>query len=193
MSWNVAELPQIRQFVESFGQSFRFGTSLAPRLNGDLGPLRYRLPAATIMGLNPDEDASTEDEMEPCSLSSPSEQLYRCGCGTNTIHISAWGELGTCTMQYEHRVSLREYSVKGAIEKVFREVRAHRYRSSSPCRTCDIYSFCDKQPTQARWEAGDAEAPIPYACDVALARAEQCFSQPLVHPLRRVNNERAQP
>src|SRR5437667_8994294 len=43
MNWNKEEIPQMRRFVESFGQPFGFTTSLSPRLNGDLSSLEYRL------------------------------------------------------------------------------------------------------------------------------------------------------
>lgn len=188
MNWNKDELLQIRRFVESFGQSFGFTTSLSPRLNGDLSSLAYRLAPDEIKALEDQKMHEAQDD-EPCQdtadwSSPPSERLYRCGCATDTIHISAWGELGTCTLQYEHRASLRDYSLKDAIAKVFAEVRARRYATDSPCRTCGIYAFCDKKPTEARREAGDPEAPIPYDCDVALTRAERIFRQRLIHPLR---------
>lgn len=187
MNWNKAEIPRIRRFVESFGQSFRFTTSLSPRLNGDLSSLEYRLAPEEIRALEDRELLLSPDE-ESCSNpdeagASPPERLYRCGCATNTIHINAWGELGTCTMQYEHRASLRDHSVKDAIEKVFSEVRARRYTAASPCRACEVYAFCDKSPSDARRETGNAEAPIPYACDVALDRAERTLHRELIHPL----------
>lgn len=186
MNWNKEELPHIRRFVESFGQSFGFTTSLSPRLNGDLSSLNYRLTPEEIQRL---EEKELRADVEPCqetpaeTFSSPPERLYRCGCATNTIHISAWGELGTCTMQYEHRASLRDYSLKDAIRKVFAEVLARRYTTDSPCRKCEIFSFCSKMPTDARWECGDPEAPIPYDCDVALTRAERVSHRKLIHPL----------
>ena len=187
MNWNKDELPQIRRFVESFGQSFGFTTALSPRLNGDLSSLAYRLPPEDIRVLE-EQTACSAQDAEPCQgipswASAPSDRLYRCGCATNTIHISAWGELGTCTLQYERRASLRDYSVKDAIDKVFREVRSLRYSTASPCRTCEIYTCCDKKPTDARWERGAPEAPIPYDCDVALTRAERIFHRKLLHPL----------
>ena len=87
-------------------------------------------------------------------------------------------------MQYEHRVSLRDYSLTDAIAKVFADVRARRYTTDSPCRTCAIYAFCDKTPTDARREFGDAESPVPYDCAVALTRAERIVNQSFTHPLR---------
>jgi len=187
MNWNKDELPQIRAFVESFGQRFGFTTSLSPRLNGDLSSLEYRLAPEDISALEgplheaEDNELCQETADRP---SSPSERLYRCGCATNSIHINAWGELGTCTLQYERRASLRGYSVKEAIAKVFGEIRSLRYSTDSPCRACEILAFCDKKPTDARWECGHAEAPIPYDCDVAVARAERVAEHPLIHPLK---------
>jgi len=199
MNWNKEEIPQIRRFVEYFGQPFRFSTSLSPRLNGDLSPLGYRLTPQEIQMLADrlKESSSAQDE-EACQdtsawTSSPPKRLYRCGCATNTIHISAWGDLGTCVMQYEHRASLREYSLKDAIAKVFAEVRARRYTTDSPCKACEVYAFCDKTPTDARWETGDPEAAIPYDCDVALIRAEQVVRRKLIHPLATIKEREGVP
>lgn len=189
MNWNKEEIPQIRRFVESFGQPFGFTTSLSPRLNSDLSSLDYRLTPEEIRALEenefrPNQEDTSCQETSGWPPSSPPERLYRCGCATNTIHISAWGELGTCTMQYERRASLRDYSVKDAIDKVFGEIRALRYSTDSPCRVCEIHAFCDKKPTDARWEYSDPEAPIPYDCDVALIRAERLSHRTLIHPLK---------
>ncbi len=189
MNWNRDELPRIRQFVESFDQSFGFTTSLSPRLNGDLSSLAFRLPPGDVAALSregasdalPDPGCGQETELRPPGT----DRLFRCGCGTDTIHINAWGELGTCTMQYEKRVSLRSHSLQAAIDQVFSDVRSLRYDAPTPCRTCQVHSFCDKKPSDARWERGSAQAPIPYACDVAVARAEQTVGQPLIHPLYR--------
>jgi radical SAM protein with 4Fe4S-binding SPASM domain len=193
MNWNTDEMPAIRHFVESFGQEFGVTTSLSPRLNGDLSSLTYRMDPDDVVALHGDQPATDGDEKR-CGMSADllgptTDRLYRCGCGTDTIHINAWGELGTCTLQYERRVSLRAHALADAIETLFREVRSMRYQSESPCRTCEVHTFCDKKPSDARWECGAAEAPIPYDCDVALARAQSTLHQTLIHPLRRSHKE----
>lgn len=188
MNWNKDELPAIQRFVESLGLTFGFTTSLSPRLNGDLSPLDFRLAPEDVVLLE-QRDEPTRAGDQPCSASAdlsapPTDRLYRCGCGTNAIHINAWGELGACTMEYEHRVSLREHSLREAIDKVFAAIHASRYQDSSPCLTCQVFAFCEKKPSEARRERGSAEAPIPYDCDVALARAERTLGRTLIHPLR---------
>ena len=188
MDWNKDEIDDLRAFTESFGQRFGYTTSLSPRLNGDCTSLAYRIDPQDLKRLEhtdvlreaEDLCAAQEEIAKP-----DSDHLYRCGCGTNSIHINAWGELGTCTLQYEHRISLRTHSLQDAIARVFGAVRSMRYQSDSPCRSCDIHLFCEKKPTDARWEQGDPEAPIPYDCDIALIRAETTVRQPLIHPLRK--------
>jgi radical SAM protein with 4Fe4S-binding SPASM domain len=188
MDWNKDELNDLRAFTESFGQSFGYTTSLSPRLNGDCSSLVYRIDPQDLKRVEQPDLVENDDDlcMREQEITRPdSNGLYRCGCGTNSIHISAWGELGTCTLQYERRVSLRTHSLQDAVAQVFGAVRSMRYQSDSPCRSCDIHRFCEKKPTDARWEQGLAEAPIPYACDIALVRAENAVRQPLVHPLRK--------
>lgn len=190
MTWNKDELPEIKRFVESCGQTFGYTISLSPRLNGDCSSLAYRIAPEDLNAIEdmrtcPESTGGEAHDNEDCPLEeATSDRLYRCGCATSTIHINAWGEVGTCTLQYERRVSLREYPLRQAIDTLFEEVRALRYQTDSPCRACRILSFCDKKPTDARWEMGDPEAPIPYNCDVALARAERASQHPLIHPLR---------
>ncbi|MDO9119939.1 MAG: radical SAM protein [Nitrospira sp.] len=186
MNWNAGEMDQLRRFTESNGQTFGYTTSLSPRLNGDGSSLDYRIAPDAIHRLRSNRDVTHETENCPTHdpLSPPAhERLFRCGCGTDTIHINAWGELSTCTFQYETRLSLRTHTVREAIEQTFAAIPGLTYQTDSACRTCTLHTFCDKQPTQARWETGHPESPIPYDCDVAFARAESTHQQPLIHPL----------
>lgn len=188
MNWNQEEWARMRLFVESFGVPFRYATSLHPRLSGDLAPLALRLSPQEVTALETDPEPTEADgcsSVDDEASSLVPRRLYRCTCGTNTIHVSAWAELGTCTLEYEVRASLREHSVKEAIDKVFRKVRALDYETNTPCRDCSVYTFCNKKPTQARLEFRNPEAPIPYACDLAFLRASQTAGRPLIHPLKK--------
>lgn len=188
MNWNEQEIPEIRKFTESFGLAFGFTTSLSPRLNGDISSLELRLSPEGIRQLEAAE--AQEEDSESCIEKSeilsdnvPSK-LYRCLCATNHVHISAWGELGTCVFQYEARESLKTHSLSEAIRKVFNRVRSLEYQTESSCRTCRIYSFCEKTPTQLRWETGDPEAPTPYHCNTAFDRARRFIGERVKHPLK---------
>lgn len=187
MNWNAGEMEQLQRFTESQGQPFGYSTSLSPRLNGDCSSLEYRVAPDTIRRLASKLDVVQDDAgcEARAPLSPPShERLFRCGCGTDTVHINAWGELSTCTFQYETRISLREHSLRDAIDRAFAATGALSYHTDSACRTCTLHTLCDKQPTQARWEAGHPEAPIPYDCDIAVARASGSQGSPVMHPLQ---------
>jgi len=178
LSVNKHELDKIKAFVEGLGLRFRLSTAIYPRLNGDLTPCEYRLSPEEIVALDFPEGAF--DAEAPCARSEPEplanppdDRLYRCGCGTSDVHISAWGELGTCTWQHQVRADLREKSVGEGIREVFPQVRAARYRSDSPCRTCQVYRLCDKDPNIAWAEAHDSEHPVDHFCRTAFARAER--------------------
>jgi radical SAM protein with 4Fe4S-binding SPASM domain len=189
MTWNKEELPDLRAFYESLGMTLSFTTSLAPRLDGDLAPLEMRLSPEEIEQLETQEKIYLEDETSCKSredwMGAPADaSLYRCHCATDSIHINAWGELGTCSFAYESRASLRQYSLRAAIEKVFSEIRALRYTTNTPCASCRIHVFCEKKPTEARLESGDREKPILYYCDLAKSRAERLTGRSIPHPLQ---------
>ncbi|MBI4436442.1 MAG: radical SAM protein [Candidatus Omnitrophica bacterium] len=173
MTLNRGRLHEIKELVESFGLEFRFSTDIYPDLNGSLKPCAYRLTPEEIVELEINgEDIDTEDRCVEIS-DEPTDRLYRCGCGTNTFHVSAWGELGTCTFIGEPRVSLKHYSFQEAIQEVFPKIRTMTYQTDSPCRQCTVYSMCGKMPFPARFENGESEMPVDHFCQTAHLLAEK--------------------
>ena|SRR5437588_1650502 len=177
MTVNRHELDQIKEFVEGLGMHFRLNTVIYPRLNGDLAPAAYRLPPEEIVavenpeGVSKPEERCTEAEIE---IGPPADdRLFRCGCGTTAAHINAWGKLGACTWVTEPRVDLRRQSVAEGIAAVFPQIRRARYETDTPCRTCQVYTLCDKMPANAGAETGDPEQPVEHFCRVAYKRAEK--------------------
>jgi len=177
MSLNKHQLDEIKALVESFGTPFRPSTAIYPRLDGDLTPATYRLSPEEIVGLESvegngeAEERCTEAESQ---LGPPADdRLFRCGCGTTAVHISAWGKLGTCTWVNEPRADLRQQSVATAIAEVFPQIRAARYQTDSPCRACQVHALCNKKPANAAAEAGEREQPVEHFCQLAYKRAEK--------------------
>jgi len=183
MTVNKHELNQLKAFVEGLGLRFKVSTTIYPRLNGDLTPCEYRLSPDEALAVTErfaeacehEECAATSSAWEPAPP--PDDRLYRCGCGTTTLHINAWGELGTCTWVGEPRAGLRENSVAQAVDAVFPRIRAARYLSDSPCRSCQVYRLCAKMPPTAWAESGDPEKPVEHFCQVAFKRAERIESR----------------
>ncbi len=177
MSLNKHELGQIKALVEGFGLRFRLNNAIYPRLNGDLTPTAYRLSPDEIIAIEgADRDLDREERcsaVEADLSPPPDDHLFRCGCGTTSVHINAWGKLSTCTWVNEPRVDLARTSVAEAIAEVFARVRAARYETDTACKTCQVYSLCDKMPANAGAESGDPERPVVHFCQVAHKRAER--------------------
>ena len=173
MTLNRGKLDDIKRLVESFGLEFRFSTDIYPDLNGSLEPCSYRLSPEEIVELKINDEGL--DESDRCLEVSeePTERLYRCGCGTTTFHISAWGDLGSCTFIGEPRVSLKDHSFKEAVGEVFPKIRTMSYQTSSPCRQCTVYSLCGKMPYPSQFENGDVEMPVDHFCQTAHLMAEK--------------------
>ena len=176
---NQHELDQIKAFVEGLGLQFRLNSVIYPRLDGDLTPAKYRLSPAEIVAIESASGAEGQDE-ESCQIAEaaglgppPDDRLFRCGCGTTAVHISAWGKLGACTWVNEPRADLRQQSVATGIAEVFPQIRAARYQTDSPCRACQVHALCNKMPANAAAEAANREQPVEHFCQVAYKRAEK--------------------
>lgn len=169
MRQNRGELSKIRGLVESWGQEFHLYTTIHPRLNGDLSSTTHRLSPEEILDLETfDEECRGELLAAP-----PDDRLFRCGCGTNSCTISPYGMLRPCTLTTWPEFDLKAVSFKEAFVKMAEAIRTARYQGDSPCRSCQVYRFCQKNPSTARIEAGAMEAPVPHYCDLAFGRARR--------------------
>lgn len=174
MTLNKHELEEIRALVEGYGGEFQVSHAIYPRLDGDLGPTAYRLSPEEILALEyPEEDSCSAAAPKEAFSPPPDGRLFRCGCGTISVHVSAWGGLGTCTWSSEPRADLRRQSVAAGIAEVFPRIRKTRYQGDSPCRSCQVFTLCGKKPAIAGAEAGDPEQPVAHFCQVAYGRAEK--------------------
>ena len=175
MTLNRHELDRLQALVEGFGVTFRASTAIYPRLDGDLAPTAYRLSPDEIVALESsvgDDEVSCGARDDTVAVPPPDDRLYRCGCGTTSVHINAWGELGACTWTNVARVDLRRMTMDEAVAAVFPRIHAAQYQSQTPCRSCGMYTFCEKMPATAAAETGDPEQPVEHFCRVAFRRAE---------------------
>lgn len=185
MTLNKHELDKIKDFVEGLGLHFQLSSQIYPRLNGNLEPCEYRLSPDEIVELEVSESDFDEGD-EACLAKTdsaegleapPDDRLFRCGCGTSGIHINAWGRLGACTWVDEPRADLAEKSVSEGIAEVFPQIRGASYQTDTPCRSCQVYTLCEKKPSIAWAENGDREQPVEHFCQTAFKRAERLAEQ----------------
>ncbi|MBI4124632.1 MAG: radical SAM protein [Deltaproteobacteria bacterium] len=177
MTENRHELNKIKAWVEGLGQKFNLYTTIHPRLNGDLSSTAYRLSPEEILDLE-QSDLPVEQETDRCQKElfpspPPDDRLFRCGCGTNSCTISPYGVLRACTHTTWPQRDLKTMLFQQAFSELAKEIRQAVYRGDTPCRSCHVYRFCDKNPVTARIEAGSMEAPVEHYCDLAYGRAER--------------------
>ncbi len=179
MTLNKHQLDEIKAFIEGLGLKCQVSTDIYPRLNGDLEPCEYRLSPDEVIAVS--EQFANDCEHKECQaqhaswepMPPPDDRLYRCGCGTTQVHISAWGKLGACTFVGQPRADLRKTSVAEGIAEVFPLVRATTYQTNSSCRTCHVHRLCHKMPSIAWAENDDPEQPVEHFCQVAFKQADR--------------------
>lgn len=172
MTGNLHELKQIKEYVANLGLEFNMQSTLYPRLNGDLTATEYRVKPDEVVELEYGEEEESCASHETAEEASPAdERLFRCGCGTNSVTISPYGFLRACTFTTWPSYNLKEIPLPEAFQQLCVEIQKARYEGKSPCKSCPVHVYCDKNPVSALHEVGSMQAPVPYFCDVAYGRA----------------------
>jgi len=193
MTVNSHELPKIKAFIEGLGLKFNLYTVIHPRLDGDLSSTQYRLSPEETIALEFGNALASDEAEERCASETcdssledvferpPDDRMFRCGCGTTSITISPYGILRACTHTTWPAYDLRTMHIPEAFKRLVEEIHQARYTGETPCRTCPVYTLCDKNPVMAVHEAGSMEAPVKHYCDIAFGKAEKMASLNRAH------------
>lgn len=176
---NQNEIGMIKHWTESIlGKPadnlyrFRYDKIIFPRLNGGKEPCRHRLDFKDMA------DVSREDkdmEKEYCrSLKTPVYRprkkihpLYACDTWKNAFFIDPFGRLKFCSHSEQFSSVLRRTSFRRGFYDIFPKIAQARFKTKSPCRTCDLRLYCISCPAIAYLETGDEEKPAEYFCRLA--------------------------
>lgn len=170
---NYHELDEIKQHVDNLGIEFKLNPMLYPRLDGSAEPCSFRLSPDQIISLDrfyPDYGDCQENELEEGD-SIPTDNLFRCAAGTNSFHISPYGELIFCTFMRQPHFDLRKGSFRQGFCTLYPKIRSRRYRTDSKCKDCKICYLCSQCPALAKLENSHPENPIGYFCELAHKRS----------------------
>jgi MoaA/NifB/PqqE/SkfB family radical SAM enzyme len=188
MTVNRSELDATRSLVERLGLRFSLNTALYPRLDGSV-PEELRLSPEERVSLerqqHPDDPGARElqhwctdaDDGPWIGGTAPAE-LYRCGCGTTTVHVDPWGRVGACTWQREPRFAYEPGRLGPQLAQLFAWLRGRRYTRPTACRDCALWTACEKLAGVAAWEAQDEQDPVPHFCETARWRAAAATAAP---------------
>jgi radical SAM protein with 4Fe4S-binding SPASM domain len=164
---NIHELEQMQALSESFGLSFRYDTTLWPRVDGDLTPLEYQIPFEKTLEMDlkdPQRREGWEETARQFEGQSIRRTLvYSCGAAYRSFHIDAYGRLTPCTMVRQPAINLLETPFDSAWEELGK-IRTLKRIKHTECETCDINALCTQCPGWSLAIHGDLETPVEFIC-----------------------------
>jgi radical SAM protein with 4Fe4S-binding SPASM domain len=174
MTLNRHELDDIQAIAERYGLAFRYDPVITARMDGDRGPLQYRLSPAEVLEIDTTQSDTAQAWEERCSTPDallPPDNVFTCGAGHTSFHIDPYGGLHGCLMTRKIGFNLREMRFRDAFQKIFPALAGKR-DADSKCNGCDVHDTCGRCPGFAEWENGDHHSHVDYLCDIGNRRKE---------------------
>jgi radical SAM protein with 4Fe4S-binding SPASM domain len=144
---NMEEVDVCQQLVESHGCKFQYSLEIEPRVDGNNGPLQYRLDPRQKVAL---ETWSTD------------EPFISCSCGKNRFAVTPYGEMNLCVSFPLPKYDLRTGTVREGWDTLKRTVDEARPNEYDECPTCDVQRFCRQGRADAWLETGDMSRCLPH-------------------------------
>ncbi len=176
MTVNAKELPAMKDFAAARGVDFRFDPAIFPCLNGDRGPLDFRVDARTAVALELDDPealrqwAAYYGTMKNCPVL---DRLYGCGTGQTAFHIDPAGFLQPCLLVDQPRYDLKTGSFETGWREVIPEIRRRSAGDGFGCNACPKRVLCGMCPAFFRLENGAEDIPSDYLCALGAHRLER--------------------
>jgi radical SAM protein with 4Fe4S-binding SPASM domain len=184
MAPNRHEIAAMREFAHRLGAEFLFDAQLNPRVDSRANHHHeLQLTAAAVNTLDRQHPTRTHELRSFCERHVPSdeiadaERLYTCGAGETSFAVDPYGRLSLCLLSRKTSFDLHTGTFAQGWHDFLPRLRAQRWRSHSPCRSCRLVSLCGSCPASAELEHGDPEAPIPQFCEIAHRRAFDALGQ----------------
>ena len=168
MTLNQHEVKQAKALVEGWGIRFVYCPEIAPRQDGSLEPLQYRITPQDLIQLDQEIlgkwDEKEGKEKDKCQAS---DGLFQCGCGKSSMAVTPYGEMNLCinfpVPQYDLRTGNLSEGWKALVEYVDSAVPSQAYE----CPSCSVQEYCRQGPANAWLERGDLSPCLPYFKELA--------------------------
>lgn len=162
--WEVAAM---RDLARQLGAGFEANVTVAPRIDGDRGPLDYALTETELAQLDPALINAGPIPGEDLSGGAP----LVCRAGRIVATVGPHGEVYPCLLFRYELGNLRERSLHdilhGSPDPFLVALRRLEEHEVSDCVGCDLRGHCQRCPGIAYLETGDVRAPSPSACTLA--------------------------
>lgn len=183
LTLNQHELGQMKHLSESLGKEFRFDPVVNAGIDGSLYPTQFRLPPEEIVSLEIQDPGRAEEWPKTFEAVKDQEistrQMYTCSAGRNSFHIDPYGKMSLCLTARTPSYDLRQGCFKEGWERFMSSMLALEYSLAFGCSGCDLRTICAQCPAMGLTEFGDAEARVPFICELAHLRHE-AFDIPII-------------
>jgi radical SAM protein with 4Fe4S-binding SPASM domain len=169
MRENFRELRELEKLAASVGAQFRYDTTITPKDNGGLAPLKHRLGHEELVWLF--REVLDADAWASRKVSTDSRT---CGIGLNSVAIDPYGNIFPCVQTRELAGNLREQSLKAIWQEslVWKNFARFTVSELPVCRKCELLNLCVRCHGLAQVEGGDLRGPAFANCREALARRQ---------------------
>ncbi|MBV9851262.1 MAG: radical SAM protein [Armatimonadetes bacterium] len=126
---NQHELGQMQTLCDELGVRFRYDPDINPRIDGDRGPLAYRLTPEQVVALDRQTPPRARELSESICAAAPppagaDAPLYACAAGETAFHIDPAGQMTPCIMTRRGGYDLCRGDFDEAWQQVFPGLRA---------------------------------------------------------------------
>ncbi len=169
MTENQHEFESIQKLAEDFGAKFRFDGMIFPCLNGDPGPIAYRVPPEKVAELNLSSEKLIDDweqTKERMKHIPASDSLYSCGAGVTNFHIDFFGLLKPCILATDVTHNLLNGSFNDGWHHIIPKIKKKKNPLEFECKNCESQLYCGFCPAFFRLETGSETEVSEYLCHI---------------------------
>jgi radical SAM protein with 4Fe4S-binding SPASM domain len=174
LTLNRDELEGMKAITTRYGLGFRYDNTLWPRLNGDHSNQVYEISQEEILALDMKDMERNDSWQETVRQFEGhlirAENVFTCGAGFRSFHVSARGKLVPCMMLRNPSLDILTMGFSTAWEKLG-EIRGLKRTQKTECETCDVAALCTQCPGWSQAENGDWETPVTRVCELGRARS----------------------
>ena len=162
---NVAELPQVKELIESLGVSAKINIGMAPSKTGSDSPSGCEPAIEQLLNCGWRPEAPDRDGGQGPVL---------CKAGKAICSLSPRGDVFPCIMFPLKLGNIRQSSfdsvwrLEPCVE--LRYLRSMRRSDLYACGECELVAYCNRCTGSAYLESGRVEGPSPSACRHAQVR-----------------------
>jgi len=171
---NAHEIPGIAQLAKDLGVDFRYDPVILGTMEGRTHTHAFRLSPEEIVAFearDPEKDRAYRhwlaDEAHP---EIPSEALFSCGAGKNSLHVDPYGNVQVCLMVKNFKHSLRERPLAEIYREEFPRILSLRRDTGSKCSSCASRATCNNCPGMALWETRTNDSHVDFLCQLTAVR-----------------------